>query len=219
MRNEIQKLKNQNATLDYENRDLNEKRLRHEGRIRSLQEDIKRSEVELQRLTEELHKYKQGAEIANDQRQELDAARQRIIGEIDALKQERSNLNKELGKQNGLLQKANEDKLNLERDLSERTNLVARRETQIKTVSQELNKANDIIKQFQEENRKQNNRVKKAQETLLSQQQIIEKKDHELEDVRNQLKEENESNRTWKYEKNELLSEMERYKQELEQLR
>ena len=40
LRNEIQRLKNQNATLDYENRDLNEKRLRHDGKIRSLQEDV-----------------------------------------------------------------------------------------------------------------------------------------------------------------------------------
>ena len=128
-------------------------------------------------------------------------------------------MNKELNKQSGLLQKATEDRLNLERDLGERTNLVTRRETQIKTVSRELQKANDIIKQCQDENRKQNNRVKKAQETLISQQEMIDKKDVELEDVRNQLKEENESNRTWKHEKNELTSEMEKYKIELEQLR
>ena len=58
-------------------KDLHEKKLRHEGKIRSLQEDIKRSEIDRQRLTDELQVYRREAEMAGEQRQELDASRQR----------------------------------------------------------------------------------------------------------------------------------------------
>ena len=71
--------------LPPENKDLNEKRLRHEGKIRNLQEDIKRSEIDCQRLNDELQAYRRETEMVVEQRQELDASRQRMIGEIDAV--------------------------------------------------------------------------------------------------------------------------------------
>ena len=69
------RLQNQIATLEYENKDLNEKRLRHEGKIRNLQEDIKRSEIDCQRLNDELQAYRRETEMVVEQRQELDASR------------------------------------------------------------------------------------------------------------------------------------------------
>ena len=205
------RLQNQIATLEYENKDLNEKRLRHELSIRGQQEENKRLEVNLQRTKDELQTHKREKDESFVYTQELNASLQRMKGEIDALKQERLNMDQEMNKQNSLLQKTMEEKILREREVSEKAKLINRRETQVKTVSQELNKANNIIKQFQDENRKQNNRVKLAQEKISSQEHILETKDLEVEDVRNQLKDETEANRTWKHEKDNLNAENQKY--------
>ena len=212
-------MQNQVATLEYENKDSNEKKLRHECTIKGLQEDNRRLEIDLQRSKQDLQKHKNEKEKTGEHQRDLDASLQRMRGEIDSLKQERMNMNCEMNKQNDKLQKTMEDKILLEREVLEKAKLVTRRETQVKTVTQELNKANNIIKQFQDENRKQNTRVKMAQERIGSQEEMLEKKEAELEDVRSQLKDENEANRTWKYEKDQLVADAEKYKTEIDQLR
>ena len=213
------RLQNRIAALEYENKDLHEKRNRHEYTNRGLQEDIKRLEIDLQRTREELQTLQRQKEAAGENRRELDASLQRMKGEIDALKQERLNMTQEINKQNDLLQKTMEEKIMLEREASDKAKLVVRRETQVKTVTQELYKANATIKQFQDENRKQNMKVQLAQDIISSQDKIVEKKDVELEDVRGQLKDENEANRTWKVEKDQFINEAEKQKEEIDLLR
>ena len=107
----------------------------------------------------------------------------------------------------------------LEREANEKATLIIRRETQVKTVTQELYKANATIKQFQDENRKQNMKVQVALDIKSSLEKIVEKKDVELEDVRGQLKDENEANRTWKVERGQLITEAEKYRADLDLFR
>ena len=212
-------LQNQIATLEYENKNLNEKRHRNECTIQGLREDTKRLQIDLQSTREELQKQQREKEGVVGNKRELDAALHRMKGEIDTLKQERTNMAQEMRQQSDHLKITLEGKAMLEKEFNDKAQLVIRRETAVKTVTQELMKANDAIKKLQNENRNQNGKVKMANQILSQQDKLIEKKDAELEEVRNQLKEENEANRTWKSTRDQFIKEAEDDKAEIDRLR
>lgn len=213
------RLQNQVASLEYENKDLSERRHRNEASLLGLSDEVKRQKEEVARLKSELISKRDETKKVGEGARELDQTVQRLQAQISALEQERTRLSGDLTLQVELLKSTSEAKAKLEQSLHDKTLLVTKRETAVKTVTQELVKANEAIKKLQEENRRQNQKVKLSHKIVSEQEKLIAKKEAECEDARSQLKEQSEANRDWIGSKELLNKELDIKDAEIENLK
>jgi len=217
--NSTRRLQNQVASLEYENKDLIERRHRNEASLLTLTDEVKRGQAEIQKLNQEIHSVRAESNRAGEGAKELDQTVHRLQAQVSALEQDNVRLSGELSLKSEILKTSLDDKAKAEQLLVEKTQLVAKRETAVKAVSQELVKANETIKKLQSEIRRHNDKVKLSQKIVGEQEKLISKKEAELEDTRTQLRDQSEANREWLASKDLMSRELEAKDAEIDQLR
>lgn len=215
----LRRLQNQVASLEYENKDLMERRHRNEANLLSMSEEVKRCQAEIQKLNRQISSMKAETDRAGEGAKELDQTVHRLQSQISSLEQENVRLNGQVTLKSEMLKTLSEEKSKMETSLAEKSQLVAKREATVKAVSQELVKANEASKKLQAEARRQTDKVKLSHKIVSEQEKLISKKDAELEDTRTQLRDQSEANREWLASKELLNRDIESKDTEIEQLR
>jgi len=215
----LRRLQNQVASLEYENKDLMERRHRNEATLLGMSEEVKRAQAEILKLNREIDSRRAENELAGEGAKERDQTVQRMQAQISHLEQDNVRLTSQLSLKTELLQTTSEDKAKLEQALTDKCQLVTKREAAVKAVSQELVKANEVTKKLQSEARRQTEKVKLSHKILSEQEKLITKKEAELEDTRTQLRDQSEANREWLTSKDLMKRDLEAKDAEIEQLR
>ncbi len=177
----VRQLENRVAALEYENKDLIERRHKNEAALQRLKESLQSAEEEVVRGKQEL----------GQSREELDrlqTSRSRTEKERATLLQDNVVLRSEVASQRELLKNLQEQKDRLQLDLEEKVTLVKKREDAVKTVSRELVKANEVIQKFVAQNKSEHQKVKMTAQLLEEQEKILVAKDKELDAVREELR-------------------------------
>uniref|UniRef100_A0A0K2T197 Spindle assembly abnormal protein 6 homolog [Saccoglossus kowalevskii] n=1 Tax=Lepeophtheirus salmonis TaxID=72036 RepID=A0A0K2T197_LEPSM len=181
-------MENRIASLDYENKDLSEKRHRYEATIQRMSEELRLSREKGEAFQRELENKKM-------ENNNLDAGyhdRERMINQlklkVGLLETEKERTEVEFRQQQDLCTIANEQKNKLDLELKEKIALISKRENAVRSVTQELMKANEIIKKFQEQARSQHQKVQLGSNVVQEQERLLSEKETELESIRTQLK-------------------------------
>lgn len=214
----VRQLENRAAALDYDNRDLTEKKHKYEASLQMMREENKSIQEQLRRLKVDLDKHQKENSNLGHGNTELDRHVSKLQARVDVLEQEKARLNQDLQRRDEQMQEVGGQKKSLEQDLAEKKALVAKREVAIKSVSQELLKANDVIKKLQEQNRKENHKIRLGYQIVQEQEKVLGDKDTELESVRRQLKEKGDECNACLEEKHWLENLVETQKKTVEEL-
>eukprot|EP00095_Tigriopus_kingsejongensis_P003000 maker-scaffold784_size97500-snap-gene-0.28 protein:Tk03000 transcript:maker-scaffold784_size97500-snap-gene-0.28-mRNA-1 annotation:"spindle assembly abnormal protein 6-like protein" len=181
-------MENRIAALEYENKDLTEKRHKHEATIQRLSEQVRGHQEDHQQLRREL-------ETKKFEHNKLDSGfhdRERLLHQLQTkvsmLEQDRSRIQVEHSRQADQLSRVSEQKTRLEQEMSEKSALVTKRETAVKTVSKELVKANEIIRKFQNHVQVEHQKVKLSAQILKEQEKVMGEKEAEIATLREDLR-------------------------------
>ena len=185
-------LENRAASLDYDNRDLTEKKVKSDALINRLNDELRIKKEEVQKMAIDLDRRQREFGNENQAHHEALRIKNNLEMQMQVALQDKERLERDLQKRDELVQDLSDQRRRLNEELGEQKNVVNKRTDTIKNVSLELLKAKDIIKQLQEENWKQNDRVKKGCQIVKKQTEIIEVKSHELEEIRKELKDKTE---------------------------
>ena len=85
----LRRLQNQVASLEYENKDLIERRHRNEANLLSMSEEVKRCQAEIQKLNRQISSMKAETDRAGEGAKELDQTVHRLQSQISSLEQVR----------------------------------------------------------------------------------------------------------------------------------
>ena len=77
------------ASLEYENKDLIERRHRNEASLLTLTDEVKRGQAEIQKLNQEIHSVRAESNRAGEGAKELDQTVHRLQAQVSALEQAR----------------------------------------------------------------------------------------------------------------------------------
>lgn len=215
----LRRLQNQVASLEYENKDLMERRHRNEASLLGMSEEVKRLTAEIEKLNRDIESRRAENDRAGEGAKQLDQTVQRLQAQVSHLEQENVRLSSQLSLKTELLKTTSEDKIKTEQALADKSQLVTKREAAVKAVSQELVKANEAMKKLQTEARRQAEKVKLSSKILSEQEKLIAKKEAEVEDTRTQLRDASEANREWLTSKDIMKRDIEAKDAEIEQLR
>ena len=83
----LRRLQNQVASLEYENKDLIERRHRNEANLLSMSEEVKRCQAEIQKLNRQIISMKAETDRAGEGAKELDQTVHRLQSQISSLEQ------------------------------------------------------------------------------------------------------------------------------------
>ena len=83
----LRRLQNQVASLEYENKDLMERRHRNEANLLSMSEEVKRCQAEIQKLNRQISSMKAETDRAGEGAKELDQTVHRLQSQISSLEQ------------------------------------------------------------------------------------------------------------------------------------
>jgi spindle assembly abnormal protein 6 len=189
----LRTLENRVAALDYDNRDLTEKKHKNEAQVQRLKAEQWTQNEELKRLRAEAEQHRLENNNLGQGKHELDRNLSRLQARVDILEQEKGRLLDDLTRRDGTIQDILEQRKRLEQEVAEKKLLVTKRETAVKNVSQELIKANEVIRKLQDQNRKENHKIKLGCQIVQEQEKVLTDKENELENTRRQLKEKTEA--------------------------
>lgn len=205
----MRQLENRVAAIEYENKDLSEKKHRNEAAIQRLSEQLSLAQDENSRLKTEVSLSREiicqillhslvlplKVKTIRNEQTKLDTnihQRDRITSQLQTkltlAEQEVIRYQSELARQKELSAVLSEQKAKLDQDLTEKTALVRKREISVKSVSQELVKANEIIKKFQSQVLNEHSKVKSNERALQEQEKLLSCKNEELNTLREELK-------------------------------
>ncbi len=214
----VRLLENRVASLDYENKDLLEKRHKNEALIQSLRDKLKTCDDDKSDIRTVLDKKRLEIGKLEQELSEKHMLVNELRAKTAAFEQERQRLHSELRGTGELLQACNEQKAFLEQDLKEKVDLVARREGAARTVSQELGKANEVIKKYIEQVKATQKKLKVSSQVIEEQEKVILNKDSELNSVREDLRKASEALSTEKSQKSDIEISERRLREQVEEL-
>lgn len=214
----LRTLENRVAALDYDNRDLAEKKHKNEATIQRLKDEHKNVQEECKRLRGEVDQYRQDKENLGQGNHELDRNLNRLQAHCQVLETEKVRLAADLKRRDDTIEDLMTMRKNLETEIQEKKTLVTKRETAVKNVSQELIKANEVIRKLQDQNRKENHKIKLGCQIVQEQEKHLADKENELENTRKQLKDKTEESNHKEEELETLKNQLEATKNESDEL-
>ena len=176
------------ASLEYVNRDLEDRRRKNEAAILRLTDQLKLSQEETTKLQRDVQQKRSEFDKADSETVKKERLVQQLQNRITVLEQDKRCLETEMRRQKDLLEAVGAQKNLLEKDLAEKTALVARREQAAKNVSHDLIKANQIIQKFQDHSKAEHDKVKLAAKVIEEQEKVLADKDKEMNALREELR-------------------------------
>lgn len=214
----LRQLHNQVASLEYENKDLCEKRHRHEATISGLREEASRLTADIRNLKVELEKKSAESDRMGRGSKELDAAARHLQSRLSELEKENIRLSQDASGANLLMRQAQDEAARLQVEVQGKAGLVAKREAAVRNITHELVKANEAIKKLKEEVKKQAQKAQIAQQIVAEQEKVVERKGGELEELRERIRADSEASLAWRAERQELVLAAQRDREELDKL-
>ncbi|XP_064625249.1 spindle assembly abnormal protein 6 homolog [Lineus longissimus] len=171
---------------DYEsvNKELTDKRYKHESHIRELKSKLGSLEEEYHRAKQELNALRKDNASLDADFHEQEKLINQLRTKVAVTEQETRDKDQVMSKAQELLQSEQEQRKKCEDDLERRQKQIGKMETSIKSMSEELVKGNEIIKKLQGEIRNYHAKVKLRNQITTEQEKLLGEKEQELEKLR-----------------------------------